>query len=250
MIIIKDLWKNFNGLQVLKGLNLSIEKRKTTVIIGRSGSGKSLLLKIIVGLIRPDKGEIWVSGVNTSTLSEHQLREARKRFGMVFQESALFDSLNVMDNVTFFLREHTNLSEESLRKVAVEKLRMVGLVGIEDKAISTLSGGMKKRVALARAIATDPEVVLYDEPTTGIDPVMGASIINLIRSLQDTLPITSVVVTHDIEASYKMADKIAMLYNGRIIFVGTPQEIKATRDPVVRQFISGSATGPISIEDV
>ena len=249
-IEIKDLHKRFNSLSVLKGVNLRIPKGETIAIIGRSGCGKSVLLKHLIGILKPDAGEILVDGVDITKLSEKNLNEYRKRFGMLFQGAALFDSLTIRDNVAFGLEEHLSLPREEVDARVREYLGMVGLGGVGDKKPAELSGGMKKRVGLARAIAMHPEFILYDEPTTGIDPIMGDIINDLILKLHDQLKVTSIVVTHDMVNAYKVADRIAMLYDGKIIFTGTPEEIKKTNDRAVRQFIAGSAEGPIGHGDV
>jgi phospholipid/cholesterol/gamma-HCH transport system ATP-binding protein len=246
MIEIKDVFKSFRKNEVLKGVNLTIKKGETIVIIGRSGCGKSVLLKLIMGLLKPDSGKILVNGDDVTALNDKELRELRQKFGMLFQASALFDSMTVDENVGLGLREHTKLREEEIQEKVRGKLKLVGLAEIEEKKPAELSGGMKKRVGLARAIAMDPEYVLYDEPTTGLDPIMADVINDLIISLRNTLSITSIAVTHDIVSAYKIADRIAMLYEGKIIFVGTPQEVKNTSDPTVKQFIEGSAQGPIT----
>lgn len=251
MIEIRELYKNFNSLPVLQGVNLTIHKGETIVIIGRSGCGKSVLLKHIIGILKPDSGEILVEGVDITRLGEYELNEYRKRFGMLFQGAALFDSLTVMENVAFELDEHMALPKEEIRHRVREYLGMVGLLeGIENKKPAELSGGMRKRVGLARAIAMNPEFILYDEPTTGVDPIMGDIINDLILKLHDQLRVTSIVVTHDMTSAYKVADRLAMLYNGKIIFTGSPEEIKETKDPIVRQFITGSGEGPIGHGDV
>jgi phospholipid/cholesterol/gamma-HCH transport system ATP-binding protein len=246
MIEIKNVFKRFKDNQVLKGVDLTINRGQTTVILGRSGCGKSVLLKLIMGLLKPDRGEILVNGDNVASMNDRQLSGLRKKFGMLFQASALFDSMTVDENVGLGLREHTKLGEEEIRKRVGEKLRMVGLSEVEDKKPATLSGGMKKRVGLARAIAMDPEYVLYDEPTTGLDPIMADVINELIISLRNRLTITSIAVTHDIVSAYKIADRIAMLHEGKIIFMGTPEEVRKTDNPVVRQFVEGNAEGPIA----
>jgi phospholipid/cholesterol/gamma-HCH transport system ATP-binding protein len=246
MIVIENLHKSFRGTQVLKGVNLTIEKGKTFVIIGRSGCGKSVLLKHIIGLIKPDKGRILIDGRDITKMRPKELKEIRKKFGMLFQASALFDSLTVGENVGFGLRRHTNLDKAEITKLVTQKLGLVGLRGIEFLKPAELSGGMKKRVGLARAIAMDPQLVLYDEPTTGLDPIMADIINELIIELHDKLKITSVAVTHDMTSAYKIADSIAMLYEGRIIEVGTPGKMKKTENPIVRQFITGAALGPIT----
>jgi phospholipid/cholesterol/gamma-HCH transport system ATP-binding protein len=245
MIEIKDLYKSFGNNQVLNGVNLNINKGETIVILGRSGCGKSVLLKHIIGLMRPDKGKIFIDGEEITAYNDEKLYHLRKRFGMLFQGSALFDSMTVEENVGLGLTEHTRLGKERIGEVVKEKLRLVGMAGVEDLKPAELSGGMKKRVGLARAIAMDPEFVLYDEPTTGLDPIMADVINELIISLRNTLSITSIAVTHDIVSAYKIADRIAMLYEGKIVFTGTPEETKNTTDPVVRQFIEGSSEGPI-----
>ena len=245
MIEIKDVYKSFGDNQVLKGVDLTINKGETAVIIGRSGCGKSVLLKLIMGLLKPDSGKILVNGDDIPSLNDNQLNKVRQKFGMLFQASALFDSMTVDENVGLGLREHTNLSEEQVKEQVKEKLKMVGLSAVEQTKPAELSGGMKKRVGLARAIAMDPEYVLFDEPTTGLDPIMADVINELIIDLRNTLSITSIAVTHDIVSAYKIADRIAMLYEGKIVFVGTPEEVKNTDNPVVRQFVEGSSQGPI-----
>lgn len=245
MIEIKDVHKSFRDNYVLRGVDLTINKGETTVIIGRSGCGKSVLLKLIMGLLKPDEGEILVNGDSVASMNDKQLSRLRQKFGMLFQASALFDSMTVDENVGLGLREHTELAEVEIRQKVIEKLKMVGLSEVEHEKPAELSGGMKKRVGLARAIAMDPEYVLYDEPTTGLDPIMADVINELIINLRNTISITSIAVTHDIVSAYKIADRIAMLYEGKIIFVGTPEEVKNTDHAVVRQFIEGSAEGPI-----
>ncbi len=245
MIEIKDVYKSFGDNQVLRGVDLVINKGETAVIIGRSGCGKSVLLKLIMGLLKPDQGKILVNGDDVTSLNDSQLNKVRQKFGMLFQASALLDSMTVDENVGLALREHTRLSEKEVRQKVKEKLKMVGLSAVEQQKPAELSGGMKKRVGLARAIAMNPEYVLYDEPTTGLDPIMADVINELIINLRNTISITSIAVTHDIVSAYKIADRIAMLYEGKIVFVGTPEEVKNTDQSVVRQFIEGSAQGPI-----
>ncbi len=247
MIEIVDLKKSFNGKKVLDGVNLKIERGKITVIIGRSGEGKSVLLKHIIGLLKPDSGSIYLDGIDITKLDEKELNRIRRRFGMLFQGSALFDSMTVEENVAFPLVEHTDLPMEEIRAVVREKLRLVGLVGVEKMMPADLSGGMKKRVALARAIAMDPEIVLFDEPTTGLDPIMSDAIARLILDTQRNLHTTYVVITHDIPLTYKIADCVAMLHQGKIIECGTVEEIRRTSNPVVRQFLEGRAEGPIKV---
>lgn len=250
MIEIIDLHKSFGSNYVLRGANLRVEKGESMVVIGGSGSGKSVLIKHIIGTLKPDRGSILIDSVDIARLGENELYEIRKRFGMLFQGAALFDSMKVWENVAFALMRHGKLKEEDAKEIAVEKLRMVGLVGVENLMPSELSGGMKKRVGLARAIAHEPEILLYDEPTTGLDPIMADAINNLIIEMKQRLSVTSIAITHDMNSAYKIADRIAMLYEGRIIEVGTPDEIKNTSNEIVKQFITGSAVGPIQIEGV
>ncbi len=250
MIEIIDLHKSFGNHHVLKGLDLKIEKGESMVVIGGSGSGKSVLLKHIIGILKPDRGKILIDGIDITKLNERELYEIRKKFGMLFQMAALFDSLTVWENVGFALSRQKKMKDEDIRRIASEKLRLVGLVNVEDLMPSELSGGMKKRVGLARAIAHEPEILLYDEPTTGLDPIMADAINDLIVEMKNRLSVTSVAITHDMNSAYKIADRIAMLYDGRIIGTGSPEEIKNTTDPVIKQFITGSAYGPIKIEGV
>jgi phospholipid/cholesterol/gamma-HCH transport system ATP-binding protein len=245
MIEIQDVFKSFGNNQVLTGVNLTIKKGETIVIIGRSGCGKSVLLKLIMGLLKPDSGRILVNGEDITGFHDKRLAKLRQRFGMLFQASALFDSMTVDENVGLALREHTKLSEDEIGQRVRDRLKMVGLSGIDEEKPAELSGGMKKRVGLARAIAMDPDYVLYDEPTTGLDPIMADVINDLIISLRNKLSITSIAVTHDMVSAYKIGDRIAMLFEGKIIFVGRPEEVKNTQDPTVRQFVEGSAQGPI-----
>lgn len=245
MIKIENLHKSFGENKVLDGVNLEIEKGETIVIIGRSGCGKSVLLKHIIGLLRPDQGQIFIDGEDVTSYTNEKLFKLRQRCGMLFQGSALFDSMTVEENVGLGLREHRLLPENEIKGKVREKLKLVGLSGVEEVMPAELSGGMKKRVGLARAIAMDPEFVLYDEPTTGLDPIMADAINDLIINLRNKLSITSIAVTHDIVSASKIADRIAMLYQGKIIFVGTPDEIKKSDNALVHQFITGSAEGPI-----
>jgi len=245
MIEIVDLHKSFGDNKVLDGVNLTINKGETTTIIGRSGGGKSVLLKHIIGLVKPDSGRILIDGEDITLYKNEKLVKLRQRFGMLFQGSALFDSMTVQENVGLGLREHTKLPEEEIREIVNEKLRLVGLRGVEDVKPAELSGGMKKRVGLARAIAMNPEYILYDEPTTGLDPIMADAINYLIIRMKNELNVTSIAVTHDIVSAYKISNRIAMIYEGKIIFVGTPEEVKSTDDPIVRQFVEGKATGII-----
>ncbi len=246
MIEIKNLEKHLSGHKVLDKLNLKIEKGKTYVIIGRSGCGKSVLLKHIVGIMKPDSGGVLIGGKEINKLTETELGQIRLKIGMVFQGGALFDSMTVGENVGFGLIEHQQLDKKEIEKRVGQSLNMVGLFGVEDLMPSQLSGGMKKRVALARAICITPDIILYDEPTTGVDPITADVINNLIRDLHDKLGVTSIVVTHDMKSAYKVADRIAMLYKGKIIVDGSPEEIQKSHDPVVYQFINGLSSGPIT----
>lgn len=247
MIRIQDLHKHFGSKVVLRGLDLEVKRGETMVIIGRSGEGKSVLLKCIINLVHPDSGHIWFDRLDILSLTRTEKDKFRQRVGMLFQGSALFDSLTVEENVSFGLRRVKNLSEPRIRAAVEEKLALVGLKHIEHLHPSELSGGMKKRVALARAIAMDPEVILYDEPTTGIDPIMADAINELILDMKKKLGVTSIVVTHDMVSAYKIADRIAMLHEGKIVEVGTPQQIKKSKNPLVCQFIAGSSHGPICL---
>ncbi len=248
-IVIKDLWKTLPGKEVLKGLNLEIKKREILVIIGRSGEGKSVLLKHISRLMKPDKGEIYIDDTEIVKLSEEKLTKIMTKLGFLFQGAALFDSLSIEENVGFFLYRYRlkELGVTRIKEIVKEKLALVGLRNIEQMKPAELSGGMKKRVGLARAIAVDPEIMLYDEPTTGLDPIMADAINDLILDMQKKINVTSIVVTHDMTSAYKVADRIAMLYDGRIIFIGTPEEVKNSTNPFVQQFINGMAEGPIHV---
>jgi phospholipid/cholesterol/gamma-HCH transport system ATP-binding protein len=246
MIKIIDVHKDFANKQVLRGTNLHIQKGESMVVIGGSGSGKSVLMKHVIGLLQPDSGQVFIDGQNIANMPERKLNELRQKFGMLFQGAALFDSMPVWENVGFGLIEHTNLSDKKIKEIVAQKLEMVGLSGVEDMKPAELSGGMKKRVGLARAIAMEPHILLYDEPTTGLDPIMADAINNLIIDMRKKLQITSLTITHDMVSAYKIADRIAMLYEGKIIEVGTPEEIKNTTNPIVKQFITGSAVGPIT----
>ncbi len=239
MIELINLFKEFGSHPVLRGVNLTIRDGETMVIIGRSGIGKSVLLKHIIGLMKPDEGQVIVDGDEISRADDETLRRLRLKFGMLFQGAALFDSLTVGENVAFPLREHTAMKESAIQARVVECLGYVGLSGIEHLKPAELSGGMRKRVGLARALAIKPQVILYDEPTTGVDPIGADAINRLIIGLHDRLKVTGIVVTHDMVSAYKIADRIAMLHEGRILQVGTVGEIRSTSNPVVRQFILG-----------
>ena len=241
LIELRKIFKRFAHQEVLKGVSLSVPAGQGLVVIGASGSGKSVLLKHIVGLLKPDRGQVWFDGIRIDELTEGPLMPIRKRFGFLFQMGALFDSMNVLDNIAFPLVEHTQKKEAEIRQIVADKLRMVGLTGIERKMPGELSGGQKKRVALARAIALNPEVILYDEPTTGLDPVRADVINQLILKLQRELKVTSITVTHDMASAFKIGDRIVMLHEGHLIFDGTPQEIQESPNPIIRRFITGDA---------
>jgi phospholipid/cholesterol/gamma-HCH transport system ATP-binding protein len=249
LIVVENLVKNLGDRRILDGVNLKIYKGKITVIMGGSGCGKSTLLRHLVGAIRPDSGKIYFQGKDMTRLSEREMNKIRLKFGMVFQNAALLDSLNVEDNISLPLREHTKLDRNIIKIIVKLKLGLVNLRGFEKLMPSELSGGMRKRVGLARAIALDPEVVFYDEPTAGLDPVVCGVIDKLILDLSNKLSITSVVVTHDMNSVFRIADQVAMLHKGRIIACGSKEEIKNTDNPVVRQFITGSPEGPIQFMD-
>lgn len=242
MITLKDINMSFRGKQILQNINLEIPQGQTMVIIGPSGSGKSTILRLIIGLLRPTAGEIWVKGQEISKLSEDELNKIRMGMGMVFQYSALFDSMSVGENVAFGLREHTDLSESEIAKIVSRNLRMVGLGEREHVMPNELSGGMKKRVSLARAIAMKPEIMLYDEPTAGLDPIMSGIIDRLTMNTKRMLGVTSVVVTHQMSSAFTIADRIAMIHGGQIIEVGTVEEIKHSNNALVQQFIHGLKT--------
>ena len=250
MIRVADLHKSFKNKMVHDGVSFEVKTGETLTIIGGSGTGKSVLLKQIVGLIKPNSGEIWVDSEEITKLNEEGLQEVQKKIGYVFQESALFDSLNVGENVAFGLCSAMICEESVGLKIARQKLDQVGLAGIEKLKPSQLSGGMKKRVGIARAIAMSPGILLYDEPTTGLDPVMADVISDLILRLKRESGTTAIAVTHDMKSAYKISDKIAMLYGGKILEVGTPKEIQQSKNPTVQQFITGSSHGPIPVPKI
>lgn len=239
MIEIKNLKKSFGTKQVLRGVDLIIEEGKTNVIIGASGCGKSVLLKHIVGLLKPDDGSILIDGDDITKMNEKEIYEIRKKFGFLFQSAALFDSMSVGDNIGIALRENTMKPKAEINKIISEKLGLVNLPGTENLMPSELSGGMRKRVGLARALATNPQYILYDEPTTGLDPITSETIDELMDTVaQSQAPkVTSIIVTHDIFTVYEIGDKVAMMYDGIVHFNGTPEELRKTNDPIVRQFL-------------
>ena len=240
MIEIENVVKEFNGNRPLNGVNLKVKKGETVAVIGPSGCGKSTLLRLIIRLFPPTSGRIIIESKDIAQIETQEINELRQRIGMIFQSSALFDSLTVRENVAFGLREQKKLSEKDIEKKVAQKLEMVELEGKEDLMPSELSGGMQKRVSLARALAVDPEIVLYDEPTTGLDPITAVAIENLILDLHEKLKITAIVVTHQLSTVFRIADRITMLHSGKIIEVGTPEEAKKATDPVIKNFINAS----------
>mgnify|MGYP001594810045 CR=1 FL=1 len=239
-IRIVDLHKSFGMQKVLDGVDLEIEKGKITVIIGKSGGGKSVLLKHLIGLIKPDTGSIWINGIEITKLKEKKLNEIRIKFGMLFQEAALFDSMDVFDNIAFPLREHTKKAEKEIEKIVDNKLKQVGLLRFGDKMPAELSGGMRKRVGLARALALDPETILFDEPTSALDPIISLTILELIKETQTYLNKTYVVISHDLMGMFRIADKVAFLSEGKIIEYGTPNEIRKSKNEVTMEFLNAT----------
>lgn len=244
---LENISKSFGTKHVLRGVNLDIMRGEIIYIIGKSGSGKSVTLKNITGLLRPDAGRVIIDGLDVHSLDDNQLNALRRKMGVLFQMAALFDSMSVFENVAFAPRRFTKMTEAEIHRLVLEKLELVGLRGVEHLNPSALSGGMQKRVGLARAIALDPEIVLYDEPTTGVDPILGAAVDDLIKSLNAKIGVTSIVISHDIASVFRTAQRVAMLYDGVFRLIGTPDDFKKSDDPVIRQFVEGSATGPIPI---
>lgn len=247
IISIRNVSKSFDGRKIIDNVSFDIHRGETFVIMGCSGSGKSTLLRIITGIIKPDEGEIIIKNKNTTELGIEELDEIRKTFGMCFQYSALLDSMTVRENVALPIREHTKLQENIINIIVKLKLSLVGLRGYEEYFPSQISGGMRKRVGLARAIALDPDIVFYDEPTSGLDPVVGGVIDKLIMDLSKKLLITSVVVTHDMHSVFQIADRVVMINKGGLVIVATPQELKVSKNPFVKQFINGLPEGPIDL---
>lgn len=245
MIEIQDLWKAFGAQQVLRGVNLTVKAGEFVALIGLSGSGKSILLKHVVRLIEPDRGRVLVEGKDLATLSGHRLEELRHRMGYVFQSGALFDSMTVFDNVAFPLHEKTNLTDEAIRQRVMAELEQVGLSGAEEKYPAHLSGGMLKRVALARTLVQDPEIVLFDEPTTGLDPIVANSILQLFDETHKRLKLTGILVSHDLPEIFGIVQKVAMLYDGQVVAMENPAEAMNSSNPVLRQFVRGEAQGPV-----
>ena len=247
MIEIIDLHKSFDDQKVLNGVNLTISDKEVITIMGKSGIGKSVLLKNIIGLLMPDRGSVLIDGVDITRLDPKKLDKIREKLGVLFQGGALFDSLTVYGNVAFLLSEKTKLSKGEIRDRVMQALEDVGLKGTEEKNPAELSGGMKKRVALARALITEPSIVLFDEPTTGLDPIITSSIHRLIKATHEKYGYTGVVISHEVPEIFEITDRVAMLHNGVITEVGTPEEIKSSSNPVVIQFITGSLEGPIEV---
>jgi phospholipid/cholesterol/gamma-HCH transport system ATP-binding protein len=238
MISVRDLYKSFDGKQVLTGVNLDVEEGTTCVILGGSGSGKTVLMKHIIGLLKPDSGQVFVDGEDVVPLDDLEMERVRRKFGMVFQGAALFDSMTVYENVAFPLREHAKLSEAEMRKRVDEKLAIVGLHDVADRYPADLSGGMRKRVGLARAIVRDPKIVLYDEPTTGLDPITTDYVDEMILTAKAKLGVTSLVISHDVASAFKVADQIAFLAEGRIVAHAPPAEVRRSTHPAVKLFLS------------
>jgi phospholipid/cholesterol/gamma-HCH transport system ATP-binding protein len=249
MIEIHNLYKSFGSQMILNNLSLTVRRGETKAVIGRSGVGKSVLLKNIVGLVRPDSGSIKINGVEVTDLDEKSYNKLRMEIGMVFQGGALFDSMSVGENVAFVLNEFMNLDKKTVDDRVIDALQLVGLKNVEQMMPSQLSGGMKKRVSLARVLCMEPQIILYDEPTSEVDPITAAAINHLIRELRDRLKVTSIVVTHDMNSAFQIADSIAMFYRGQVIADGSPLEIKNSKHPVVQQFIKGDAQGPITEDE-
>ncbi len=247
MIEVIDLRKSFNGQEVLRGVNLTIKKGETTTIIGRSGGGKSVLLKHLIGVIRPDSGSIIVDGEDITKMSRRELKRVKRKFGMVFQFAALFDSMTVLDNIAFQMRELSTMSEEEIVERAREMIRLIGMAGMEHKYPDEISGGMAKRVGIARALAMRPEYMFFDEPTTGLDPIVENNIHQLMTTCTAEVQCTDIVISHNIGEVMKISDKVAMLHEGEIIACGTPDEMAESDNPVVRQFLAGSPEGPIQL---
>ena len=245
-IELRGLYKSFDTKQVLRDMSISVERGETVVIVGGSGTGKSVTIKHIIGLLKPDRGQVIVDDQDVTAMNEMELNRFRRRFGMAFQEGALFDSMNVYENIAFPLRRHTRMKEPEIRARVEECLEDVHLHGVEKKRPSELSGGMRRRVGFARAISLKPEILLFDEPTTGLDPVISDIIAELICEMDMKLGTTTVTITHDMKVAFKVADRVAMLYNGSIIEQGTPEKFQESTNPIVRQFIEGRAEGPLT----
>jgi len=249
MISLQHLYKAFGGKAVLRDMSIDVDRGESVVIVGGSGTGKSVTIKHIIGLLRPDQGRILVDGEDICTMTSMELNRFRRMFGMAFQEGALFDSMSVFENIAFPLRRHTKMSEDEIRARVRACLEMVHLHGVENRRPSELSGGMRRRVGFARAISLKPEILLFDEPTTGLDPVISDVIAGLIREMDKTLNTTTVTITHDMKVAFKIADRVAMLFNGKIIEEGTPEQFQRSTNPIVQQFIEGRAEGPLTQQE-
>lgn len=247
MIRIENLSKSFGDQEVLSDISLNVYEGESLVILGGSGMGKSVLMKHVLGLIKPTKGRILIEDQDITKISERKLNKIRLKMGMMFQEGALFDSMSVGENVAFGLVQHSKMNKKEIQERVAECLQMVGLPGTEKVRPSELSGGMRKRVAMARAIAYQPKIIIYDEPTSALDPIMGGVITKLIHRLNTKLKVTSLTITHDLKSAYIVADRIALLINGKIIEEGSPDEIFSSENPIVKQFVTGSDEGPIEV---
>jgi phospholipid/cholesterol/gamma-HCH transport system ATP-binding protein len=248
-IELRNLCKSFDSRVVLRDMSINVERGESLVIVGGSGSGKSVTLKHIIGLLKPDRGQVLIDGQDLTAMPEVELNAFRRRFGMAFQEGALFDSMSVFENIAFPLRRHTKMKEKEIRARVEECLEDVHLPNVEKKRPSELSGGMRRRVGFARAISLKPEILLFDEPTTGLDPVISDVIAELIEEMDVKLGVTTVTITHDMKVAFKIADRVAMLYKGQIIEEGTPEEFQQSTNPIVQQFIEGRANGPLTDGD-
>ena len=246
VIELRDVHKSFGEKKVLDGISLKVQKGESLVIVGGSGTGKSVTIKHIIGLLQPDSGHILIDGTDMCCLKTVELNAIRRKFGMSFQEGALFDSMSVFENIAFPLRRHTKMTQAEIRDRVHECLDLVHMEGIEKKRPSELSGGMRRRVGFARAISLAPEILLFDEPTTGLDPVISDVVADLIREMDQTLHTTTVTITHDMKVAFKIADRVAMLHKGRVVEEGTAEEFQKSPNPIVRQFIAGDAQGPLT----
>jgi phospholipid/cholesterol/gamma-HCH transport system ATP-binding protein len=248
-ISLQHLYKSFNGRPVLRDMSIDIQSGESLVIVGGSGTGKSVTLKHIIGLLQPDSGHVYVEGQDLCCMKPMEMNRFRRRFGMAFQEGALFDSMSVFENIAFPLRRHTDLSEEQIKTRVRQCLDQVHLEGVESKRPAELSGGMRRRVGFARAISLQPAILLFDEPTTGLDPVISDVVADLILEMDSKLNVTTVTITHDMKVAFKIADRVAMLFQGQIIEEGTPYEFQQSQNPIVQQFIEGRADGPLTEGD-